>query len=72
METKIEIRIIKVFAAGISELHVTDVCGSPDVILSLNPGAPFNLVLQDGERLAMAINCDLYVDDELRREKITD
>jgi len=70
MISKIEIRVYKVFTSGNYELRVTDVIGIPDLTLSLNAGSLYNTALRDAERLAVAINCDLYVDDELTRKRI--
>jgi len=69
---KIEIRLYKVFTSGNYELRVMDVIGTPDLTLSLDPGSPYVCAHRDAERLAIAINCDLYLDDRLIREKIGD
>lgn len=70
--SRIEIRLYKVFTSGNYELRVAHVGGSPDVTLSLNSGAPFAYAKRDAELLAVAIDCNLYLDDVLIRSKIGD
>ena len=68
--TKIEIRLYKVVDAGMYEIRVLDLGISDDMILKLNAGSPFKQALRDAERLAVIIDCDMYLDDEIIRTKI--
>lgn len=69
---KIEIRVFKLFDAGVSEMRVLDIGISKDMILNLNSGSPFKYTMRDAERLAIMIDCDLYLDDKIIREKLED
>lgn len=72
MENKIEIRLFKVYDAGMYEIRTSDVGIGDDMILKLSSGCPFKSAMRDAERLAVMIDCDLYLDDKIIREKIKD
>ena len=65
---KIEIRLYKVVNAGMYEIRVADTGISTDAILKIGKGEPFEYAYRDAERLAVMINCKLYLNDELIRK----
>ena len=69
-ENKIEVRISKFGTAGMYEIRSLDIGVSPDLILKLGKGQPYDYAHRDAERLAIILNCDLYLDDKLIRKAI--
>lgn len=67
---KIEIRLYKVCDAGMYEIRTLDLGISDDMILKLNTGSPFKNAMRDAERLAIMVDCELYLDDKLIRNSI--
>ena len=68
---KVEIKLTKfVGGAGVYDLIVKDNDISEDVILKLSKGQPFYYAKIEAERLAVALNCDLYENDNLIRKSI--
>lgn len=72
MNEKIEIRLYKIAGAGMFEIRTYDFGISPVMVLKMNPGSPFKYTYRDAERLSVILNCDLYLDDKLIRERIDD
>jgi hypothetical protein len=70
LETKNEIRLYRVMEAGMYEIRGLDIGISEDIIFKIGKGEPFEYAYRDAERLAIIINCDLYLDDTLIREEI--
>lgn len=68
--TKIEIRLYKVCEAGMYEIRTLDLGIGTDMILKLSIGEPFKYAYRDAERLAVMLNCELYLDDKLIRDVI--
>ena len=67
---KIEIRLFKVCYAGMYAIRRLDVGISCTMVVKLNLGCPFEIAMRDAERLAVIINCDLYLDDKIIRRKV--
>jgi hypothetical protein len=70
LEIKNEIRLYRVMEAGMYEIRGLDIGISKDIIFKIGKGEPFEYAYRDAERLAIIINCDLYLDDKLIREEI--
>ena len=68
--SKFEIRLSKFVNAGMYEIRMSDLGISDDMILKLDPGSPFKQALKDAERLAIMIDCDLYLDDKIIRKRV--
>lgn len=69
---KNEIRVNRIYNAGTSEIRALDLGIGTDMTVILNSGSPYNMVLRDAERLAVMIDCELYVNDVRVRETIGD
>lgn len=65
--TKIEIRLSKFCDAGMYEIRTLDLGIGTDMVLNLSSGEPFKYAYRDAERLAVMLNCELYLDDKLVR-----
>lgn len=67
---KIEIVLNSAGGAGWYDLVVKDNGITEDVILMLSKGQPYFHARLESERLAVALNCDLYENKELIRKTI--
>ena len=67
---KIEIRLFRVGQAGMFEIRTLDLGISTDIIYKISGGQPFGYAHRDAERLAVVLNCELYLDNKLIREII--
>ena len=65
---KLEIRLYKEDNAGVYDIRTTDTGMSFDMILKLEKGRIFKYAYRDAERLAIMLNCELYLNDELIRK----
>ena len=68
----VEIRIYRIIEAGMYEIRGLDVGIAADIIFKIGKGEPFKSAYRDAERLAVIIDCNLYLDDKLIREKINE
>jgi len=67
---KVEIKLTNFGDAGLYDLIVKENDITEDVILKLSKGKPFYYAKIEAERLAVALNCDLYENDNLIRKTI--
>ena len=67
VEPTIEVRLYKVASTGQYELRVRDRGASASLVLNLGIGEPYKYAHRAAERLAIAVNCDLYLNDVLIR-----
>lgn len=67
---KIEIRLSKFCDAGMYEIRTLDLGISANMVLKVSSGEPFKYAYRDAERLAIMLNCELYLDDKLIRSVI--
>ncbi|GAG90637.1 unnamed protein product [marine sediment metagenome] len=67
---KIEILLTAVGSAGWYDLVTKENDITEDVILKLSKGQPKYYAKIEAERLAVALNCDLYENGKLIRESI--
>jgi hypothetical protein len=67
---KVEIRLTKIFNAGMYEIVSKSNGITDDMIYKLGSGQPYYYARLEAERLAVILNCDLYENDKLIRETI--
>ncbi len=67
---KIEIVLTSAGLAGWYDLVVKENDITEDVILKLSKGQPRYYAKIEAERLAVALNCDLYENSKLIREEV--
>lgn len=67
---KLEVKLTKILGAGMYELVSKENNITDNMILKLGSGQPYYYARLDAERLAVALNCDLYENDELIRKTI--
>ncbi|MCK4328288.1 hypothetical protein KAX02_00440 [candidate division WOR-3 bacterium] len=67
---KVEIKLTNFGGAGLYELVTKENDITDDVILKLGKGQPFYYAKLEAERLAVALNCDLYENGKLIRKTI--
>ena len=69
---KVEIKLTKIFDAGMYELVSMENNITDDMVLKLSGGEPYYYARLKAERLAVALNCDLYENDKLIRKAINE
>jgi len=67
---RMEIKLTKILGAGMYELVSKENNITEDMILKLGSGQPYYYARLEAERLAVALNCDLYENDELIRKTV--
>ena len=67
---KVEIRLRKIGDAGLYDLVVRDNGISENLRVVLGPGEPFKCAYRDAEILAIALDCELYLDNEIIRKPL--
>jgi len=67
---RFEVKLTKVLGAGMYELVSKENNITENMILKLGSGQPYYYAKLEAERLAVALNCDLYENDELIRKTI--
>lgn len=67
---KVEIRLTEILGAGMYNLVSKENIITDNMILKIGSGQPYYYARLEAERLAVALNCDLYENDELIRRTV--